>query len=239
MEKNINSKGDYMYNPTPDDEVQITRKICGRDCLFSIRKKKRLSLLDKIKKTFKLADEWIDYEYYSAYYQSIENAESPTDMYHISADSKLKKVDNKLNIKNTLWNAVRSLGKNFIKEEFTIYGVVYGKDICDVYTYGENEIAFYGTDVFKEKNFESPDASKLIFDQILNIPHIEILHTGEWSEEIHREFLYNNYIEGTSIPHLGIMIKHVSGDKEKVRTFYNPDYIKHYKTKVGDNCEIS
>jgi hypothetical protein len=213
-----------MYNPTPDDEVQITQKIFGKDCIFSIRKKKRLSIIDKIKKMLKLADDWIEYEFYSSYYEwDFENL--PLHYYVSSDDCHLKIVQDKYHIEDLLWKTVKNLGKDFIKDKFAIYGVIFGKGIHKSYNYNLNEIQFLGTDVFKDKNFESPDAAKLIFDDILDLPHVEILHTGEWNQEIHNEYLYNGVIENTNIPCAGIVVKHVSGDKEKVATFYNPKFL--------------
>ncbi|MGE9120735.1 hypothetical protein, partial [Escherichia coli] len=48
---------------TEEDWVQITRKIHGTNARFGIVKKNKLSIWDKIKKVFKLADNWIDYEF--------------------------------------------------------------------------------------------------------------------------------------------------------------------------------
>jgi len=214
-----------MYIPTPDDEVQITRKMYGIDCKFSVRKKKKLTLLDKIKKLLKITDEWIDYEYNRTFYTSDSDFELH-DYNMIPSECNLETIEIKYNIKNKLWEVAKSLSKNFIKDEFTIHGVMYGKGVHRFYTYDLDETQFAGTAVFVSKNYESPDASKLIFDNLLNLPHVEILHTGEWNEDIQNSFVYDNFLETTEkkIPHAGVVVKHVSGDISKVATIWNPDF---------------
>lgn len=210
---------------TPDDEVQITRKMYGMDCLFQITKKKKLSIVDRLKKLFNMADEWIDYEYSISYVYS----ESDSELFDFSMNPSYRNllfVEKNYDIQNKIWQAVKSLGKNFIQDGFTFYGTIYGKNVHKYYTYDLDTIEFVGTDVFVHKNFESPDASKLIFDNLLKLPHVEILHTGEWNEELQKSFIYDNYLENTEkkIPHAGIIVKHVSGDRDKIQTIYNPDF---------------
>ena len=40
-----------------------------------------------------------------------------------------------------------------------------------------------------------------------------------------RQLHINNFIEGTKTPHEGIVIKHVSGDRQKVAKCINPEYL--------------
>jgi hypothetical protein len=48
--------------------------------------------------------------------------------------------------------------------------------------------------------------------------------------------VFNNNIEGTKVPHEGIVIKHVSGDRRKVAKVINPDYLIYgEKHDVGDS----
>lgn len=214
---------------TEDDEVQMTRKIYGLDVYFGIVKKEKLSLIDKIKKLLNIADEWIDYRYKCGFYDTNNFYD-----FNINPDEFfLEIVDKKYNIKNSLWNTVKSLGKNFIKDEFTIYGVLYGKNVHLHYNYGLETIEFVGCDIFENKNYVAPDAVKLIFDNQLNLPHIEILHTGEWSKSLQEQYSMDTIrIDDNDIPHAGIVIKHVSGDRNKIETIYNPkfrDYIEKHR----------
>jgi hypothetical protein len=206
---------------TQDDEVQISRKMYGLDVYFGIVKKDNLSILDKIKKWLNIADEWIDYKYHSGIYH---NNEFSDDSIHAN-EYFLRNIEKKYDIKNILWNTAKSLSKNHIKDEFTIYGIIYGNLIHSHYDYNLNSIEFVGSDIFESKNFLAPDVVKLIFDNLLHLPHVDILHTGEWSQELQEEYT-NSFIEniGIEIPHAGIVIKHVSGDREKIQTIYNPKF---------------
>lgn len=213
-----------MYTPTIDDEVQISRKIYGLDVIFGIVKKKKLSLLDKIKKILGVSDSWIEYEY-------IYGIRDNSDFFDSGLNTNknlLCHVDKKLGIKTKLWKTVKGLTVNHIKDGFTIHGVVYGKGVHNTYTYGLDDIQFIGTDIFEDKNYIAPDAVKLIFDTLLELPHVEIFNTGEWNEDIQNEYTFNNYIENNDkkIPHAGVVVKHVSGDREKVTTIYNPEFLQ-------------
>ena len=49
-------------------------------------------------------------------------------------------------------------------------------------------------------------------------------------------FVFNNFIEGTKVPHEGIVIKEISGDRKKVAKVINPDYLIYgEKNDVGDS----
>jgi RNA ligase (TIGR02306 family) len=48
---------------TEKDTVQITRKLHGTNARYGIVKKSKLTYWDKVKKFFRLADKWVDYEY--------------------------------------------------------------------------------------------------------------------------------------------------------------------------------
>ena len=214
---------EVMYTPTPDDEVQITRKMYGFNCYFGIVKKDKLSILDKIKKFLGFADEWIEYKYVYDIYDNGNFYDSKL----IYNPDLLEFIDNKYDIRTKLWNTVKGLSKNHIQDGFTIYGVAYGNGIHSIYNYNLDNIEFVGTDIFEHKNYVAPDLVKMIFDTVLDLPHVEIFHTGEWNKEIQDEYVYNNYIENTNdtIPHAGVIIKHVSGDREKICTIYNPEFM--------------
>ena len=212
-----------MYTPTPDDEVQIARKMYGFNCYFGIVKKHRLSFLDRVKKFLKIADKWIEYKYVYDIYDNDNFYDSKLN-YNIDL---FEFIENKYDIKNKLWNTVKGLSKNHIKDGFTIYGVVYGKDIHASYDYNLDTLEFVGTDIFENKNYVAPDLVKMIFDTILDLPHVEIFNTGEWNQEVQDQYLYNNYIDNTNntLPHAGVVIKHVSGDRSKILTIYNPEFM--------------
>jgi hypothetical protein len=62
------------------------------------------------------------------------------------------------------------------------------------------------------------------------------LHEGVWSQEVQDKYTFKNFIEGTKVPHEGIVIKHVSGDRRKVAKVINPDYLIYgEKHNIGDS----
>ncbi len=73
-------------------------------------------------------------------------------------------------------------------------------------------------------------------ENILLLPHVEVLHVGEWTQETQDKYVFNNFIEGTKIPHEGIVIKHHTGERNKVAKVINPDYLIYgEKHDVGDS----
>ena len=78
--------------------------------------------------------------------------------------------------------------------------------------------------------------TKLITKDVLMLPHVPILYAGVWSQEVQDRYVFNNMIDGTKIPHEGIVIKHESGRRQKVAKVINPDYLIYSeKNNVGDS----
>jgi hypothetical protein len=79
------------------------------------------------------------------------------------------------------------------------------------------------------------DAWNLVKDH-LKLPYVEVLHYGDWTQEIQDKFTFNNFIEGTKVPHEGIVIKYFTGERQKVAKVINPDYLIYgEKNDVGDS----
>ena len=70
----------------------------------------------------------------------------------------------------------------------------------------------------------------------LDLPKVELLYWGNWNKEKQDSFVFDNYIDGTKVPHEGVIVKHESGDRKKVSKCINPDYLIHSeKNNVGDS----
>lgn len=217
---------------TEEDEVQITRKIHGTNARYGIVRKSKLSLLDKVRKFFRLADEWIEYEYIYGSHNVEKGSESQgfysTDVWRTIAE--------KYQIKEKLWNLAKSLGTDYLGEGIILYGEIYGAGIQKNYEYGLADIQFVGFDVKINGEYLSTDMAQLSISVDLELPHVEVLYEGNWSQEIQDSFVFNNFIEGTKIPHEGIVIKHISGERQKVAKVINPDYlIASEKHDYGDS----
>ncbi len=218
---------------TEEDTVEITRKIHGTNARYGIVKKTKLSLWDKIKRFVGLADKWIEYEFVVGSH----NVEKGSDSNGFYDTNVWYEIEKKYNIKQKLWDYVKDDAMEpEIGDGITLYGEIYGAGIQKGYEYGLNEIRFVGFDVKENGEYLSPINSKLLIDDILELPYVEILHFGNWSQEVQDKFVFNNFIEGTKVPHEGIVIKYHTGERQKVAKVINPDYLIYgEKHNVGDS----
>ena len=216
---------------TEKDTVQITRKIHGTNARYGIVKKNKLSFWDKVKKFFGLADEWINYEYvYGSH-----NVEKGSDSNGFYSTDVWRTIDEKYGIKEKLWKVVKSMGFD-IGEGLILYGEIYGAGIQKNYEYSLKDIEFAGFDIKVDGEYCETEVTECITEKLLELPHVEVLYEGFWNQEIQDEYTFNNFIHGTKVPHEGIVIKHISGDRKKVAKVINPEYlIASEKHDYGDS----
>jgi RNA ligase (TIGR02306 family) len=221
------------------DHVQITRKLHGTNARYGIVKKRKLSFWDKVKKFLHLADEWIEYEYvYGSH-----NVEKGSDTQGFYDTDVWREVADKYDIKNKLWAFVKNHKPSEIGSGVVVYGEVYGPGIQKNYDYGLKELEFAGFDIMWDGNYLSIEetwytmtGNKGSFIGGVDLPHVPVLYTGPWSQEIQDVFTFNNFIEDTKVPHEGIVIKHISGERNKIAKVINPDYLIYgEKHDVGDS----
>ena len=236
---------------TEEDNVQITRKLHGTNARYGIVKKRKLSMWDRIKKFLRIADELVDYEYVYGSHNVEKGSDSQgfysTDVWRTIAEK--YDIKRKLREQAMLYHKGGLLGSGVI-----IYGEIYGAGIQKNYDYGLKDIEFAGFDIVIDGHYEGVMYTTCLF-QKLDLPHVPILYTGSWSQEIQDKFVFNNFIETqdltltdfsqknmagvvktTKIPHEGIVIKHVSGERNKVAKVINPDYLIYgEKHNVGDS----
>jgi RNA ligase (TIGR02306 family) len=226
--KNVNG----MF--TEEDIVQITRKIHGTNARYGIVKKRSLSFWDKVKKFFHVADPLIDYEYVYGSHNVEKGSDSQgfydTDVWRTVAEK--YGIKNKLRKKALIRHLDGTLGSGLI-----IYGEIYGAGIQKNYDYGLKDIEFAGFDLVLNGEYETVFFTQWMFYSYnLDLPHVPVLYEGPWSQEIQDKCVFNNFIEGTKVPHEGIVIKHVSGKRNKVAKVVNPDYLIYgEKHNVGDS----
>jgi RNA ligase (TIGR02306 family) len=216
---------------TENDLVQITRKLHGTNARYGIVKKNKLSLWDKVKKFFRVADEWIDYEYvYGSH-----NVEKGSDSQGFYSTDVWKTVADQNHYKAILWDIAKSWGKEKVGSGIVMYGEIYGAGIQKGYDYGLKDIQFAAFDFMLDGKYE--DAWWVEHTcKVYSIPHVPILFDGWWSQEVQDKFTFNNNIEGTKVPHEGIVVKHVSGDRHKIAKVINPQYLIYSeKHDIGDS----
>lgn len=219
---------------TEQDEVQITRKIHGTNARYGIVKKSKLSFWDKVKKFLRIADALIDYEYiYGSH-----NCEKGSDSQGFYSTDVWRTIAEEYGIKQRLYKDALSRQKaGTLGSGLVIYGEIYGAGIQKNYEYGLKDIKFAGFDVTIDGEYQSTIYTEWMFSpNMLELPHVEVLYEGKWNQEIQDSFVFNNFIDGTKVPHEGIVIKHVSGDRKKVAKVINPDYLIYgEKHDVGDS----
>jgi RNA ligase (TIGR02306 family) len=217
---------------TEKDVVEITRKIHGTNARYGIVKKKKLTIIDRIKKFF--GNKFIDYEFVVGSH----NVEKGSESQGFYDSNVWFEIERKYNIKKALWAYVKhtidvGLG---IGDGITIYGEIYGAGIQKGYDYGLKNIEFVGFDIKKNGEYLNPKKSKFIFNNMLFLPYVEILYFGFWSQEIMDKYTFNNFIKGTKIPEEGIVIKLYTGERQKIAKKINPDYLIYSeKHDIGDS----
>jgi RNA ligase (TIGR02306 family) len=218
---------------TSEDHVEITRKIHGTNARYGIVKKTKLSLWDKVKKFLRIADEWVEYEYvYGSH-----NVEKGSDSQGFYSTDVWRTIAEKYKIKEKLWDYLNTyLTPEEVGSGIILYGEIYGAGIQKNYEYGLNDMEFVGFDFVQNGKYMDVISTKYTIKYIIELPYVEILHKGLWSQEIQDKYVFNNFIEGTKVPHEGIVIKHISGERNKVAKVINPDYLIYgEKHNVGDS----
>lgn len=221
--KNVNG----MFNEF--DEVEVTRKIHGTNARYGIVKKSKLSIWDKVKRLF--GNEWIEYEYvYGSH-----NVEKGSDSQGFYGTDVWKTIADRYDIKEKLWKFFKAHKEHYkIKEGIIIYGEIYGPGIQKGYDYGLKETEYAGFDVTINGEYQATVRS-FVFHNMLGLEHVPVLEFSNWSEDLLTKYTFDK-IEGTKIPHEGVVIKSFDGDRHKVAKVINPDYLIYgEKHNIGDS----
>lgn len=208
----------HMFNE--DDDVVITRKIHGSNARYGITRKPKLSIIDKIRKFF--GNHYIDFEFVAGSH-NVQLTDEHTGFYGYNI---WKEVAEYHNIEQKLWDYAKPLiDSNSLKTGFIVYGEVYGKGVQ-----GENYV--YGLEhkdlVIFDMEYDGTYLDRRLFEKLatfyVQLPMVEKLYEGKWSQEIQDKFTLGQYVGTTKVPHEGIVISHVSGDRHKVAKVINPEY---------------
>jgi len=222
-----------------EDYVEITRKIHGTSCRYGIIRKNKLFIWDKIKVflnyKFNIGGDkwkWIEYEYvYGSH-----NLEKGSDSQGFYSTDVWKTISERYDIKDKLWKYVKKFDPYHVQDGIILYGEIYGMGIQKNYEYGLETIEFKAFDIKFRGDYLSPIQTQYIVTETLELPYVEILHDGKWSQDIQDELTFKKFIEGTKIPHEGIVIKYFTGERNKVAKVINPEYLIYAENKkVGDS----
>jgi RNA ligase (TIGR02306 family) len=216
-----------MFNE--DDVVEVSRKIHGTNARYGIVRKRKLSIWDKVKRFF--GDKWVDYEYvYGSH-----NVEKGSDSQGFYDTDVWKTIAEKYNIRQNLWDLFKSLQDVYeIGSGIVIYGEIYGPGIQKNYDYGLNEIEYAGFDVTVNGEYTPCNTSFMIHNQ-MGLKYVPVLAVDNWSQELQERYMFDK-IEGTKVPHEGVVIKSINGNRHKVAKIINPEYLIYgEKNNVGDS----
>jgi RNA ligase (TIGR02306 family) len=214
-----------MFNE--DDVVEVSRKIHGTNARYGIVRKRKLSIWDKVKRLF--GDKWVDFEYvYGSH-----NVEKGSDSQGFYDTDVWKTIAEKHNIREKLWEFVKS-NEYYIGDGFVIYGEIYGPGIQKNYDYGLTEIEYTGFDVTINGEYQPLNRS-FMYHNMLGLQYVPVLAVDMWSQELQERHMFDK-IEGTKVPHEGVVIKKIDGDRRKVAKIINPEYLIYgEKNNVGDS----
>ena len=215
---------------TEEDEVVITRKLHGTNARYGIVRKKKVSLWDRVRKFF--GNEWVEFEYvYGSH-----NVEKGSDSQGFYSTDVWRTIADKYKIKEKLWDYVKTyFTPERLDSGVIIYGEIYGHGIQKNYEYGLTDIKFAGFDVEINGEYKDFSVERGIF-KTLDLPTVDVLYKGNWSKEEQDKHVFGNFIEGTKVPHEGIVVKSITGDRHKVAKVINPDYLIYgEKNNVGDS----
>lgn len=216
-----------MFNEM--DRVEITRKIHGTNARYGIVKKSKLSLWDRVKIYF--GDKWAGYEFVVGSH-SVEKGSDSQGFYDKNV---WYDIAEKYDIKNRLWDAIKFYTPNNVGSGLVIYGEIYGPGIQKNYDYGLTDIEFRIFDVQMNGRYCSTEQSHYMTNE-LGLTYVDILYIGNWNKNVQDSFVFNNFNEGTKIPHEGVVVKCITGDRHKISKVINPDYlIWGEKHDVGDS----
>ena len=218
---------------TSDDLVQVTRKIHGTNARYGIVKKTKLSLWDRIKKLF--GNKWIEYEFVVGSH----NVEKGSDSQGYYDTNVWYDVAEKYLIKEQLWNYIEAMySPNNLGQGVIIYGEIYGPGIQKGYDYGLKELQFDIFDMMVDGVYEQTWVVESVVEVFFKRPgvnHVPVLYEGIYDNDIIQQFVQDN-IEGTKIPHEGVVVKYQSGQRNKIFKVINPEYLIYSeKHNVGDS----
>lgn len=216
---------------TSDDLVQVTRKIHGTNARYGIVKKTKLSLWDRLKKLF--GNEWIDFDFVVGSH----NVEKGSDSQGYYGTNVWYEVAEKYKIKEQLWKYVKFFySPSNLQQGVVIYGEIYGPGIQKGYDYGLKELKFSAFDLMIDGVYEQTWATESTITGFFDdMDHVPVLYEGAYNKDIVSQFV-NEKIEGTKVPHEGVVVKHQSGQRNKIYKVINPEYLIYSeKHNIGES----
>jgi len=144
-------------------------------------------------------------------------------------------IAEKYHIREKLWHLFKQLDDVYeIGSGIVIYGEIYGPGIQKNYDYGLKEIEYAGFDVTIDGEYKPGSVSRSLH-KMLGLNYVPVLAVEYYTDELLTRFTFDK-IEGTKVPHEGIVIKAIDGDRRKIAKVINPQYLIYSENHdVGDS----
>jgi RNA ligase (TIGR02306 family) len=214
-----------------NDDVVVTRKIHGTNARYGIVKKAKLSLWDRVKKLF--GNKWVGYEYvYGSH-----NVEKGSDSQGFYSTDIWKEVGDKWEIKKRLWEYVKCTTAYDIGKGIILYAEIYGEGVQKYYDYGikGKNIKFFDME-WDGRYIDDQEFRVMMYHLKLN--PVEELYRGKYNKELIQSLYTNKFIdEKGKVPEEGVVVKHISGDRNKVAKMVNPAYLE-FQSKKEDSTDF-
>lgn len=225
-----------MFNE--NDTVVITRKIHGTNGRWSIIKKSKTSILDKIKLFMsKNLFNFVPYNWkYSNYEYSYgsHNVQKGSDSQGFYSTDVWQEIADKYNLKDRLFKLVKEFTLEELGSGFILYGEIYGDNIqSKEYNYGLHFKELATFDISLNGKYLSNEEFEFLND-LLGTKSVPYLYYGKWSKEEQDKYI-GGFIHDTKVPHEGIVVKCITGSRHKISKCINPDYhIFNDKNNIED-----
>lgn len=226
---NIKNSPDSIEEGT---EIIATLKVHGSNARYGIVKKRSLSILDKFKRFF--GNKWLDYEYCYGSHE-IEKGSDSNGFY--STDI-WREIANKYDIKNDLWKIAKELGKDKLGEGIILYGEIIGHGVQKYYDYGiefGKEIESF--DIKIDGKYLSYSEFLEILDKT-NIMPVKLIYKGLYNRHTIDTLVSKlGFLNGTKVPHEGIVVFSTDGQTQTRAKFINPAYLE-FQSKKEDSTDF-
>lgn len=191
---------------TEEDTVVITRKIHGSNF--------RCGLVKKAKIKF-----WVKEPYEFVY--GSHRVEKGSDSQGFYSTNIWMEMVTKYALKQRLKSLLLNIGES-VDSGIILYGEVFGEGVQGDYTYGKKDRDLVLFDIEINGIYITWDEF-IQLTNIMRLPIVDKLYEGKWSKEAQDQHL-SDYIEGTKIPHEGVVVKCITGDRKKIAKVINPQY---------------
>lgn len=218
-----------MFNE--NDTIEVSRKIHGTNFRAGYLVKNKLSFWDKVKKFFGLLNDsnYYEFVYGSHNVQKIGNILN-SGFYDTDVWASIVKKYNLESELQFLYKYLNEFETENVGKGIEVYGELYGPGIQKYYDYGETELKMKVFDIQLDGKYLPTKVVKY-YCGLCNLDYVDVLYTGQYNEDIIRSYQNKNYINDTEVPHEGVVVKSIDGNRDKIAKYISPEYLEFQGSK--------